>query len=471
MSSEGSGEGSGVAAAAAASADGSGGLESAEAGSAHAEEGLQPPSTPAHPSIHVAETGDLSATGTPHGDNSLRPLDSPFVGTGETPIGVAREHFEEAASPARDPQQEEAKAPPPLEEEDDDPTPPPPPIGLQFSEEEQARRRVLIQTYQSLASRKEAFVYRNALAQSSIAEMLRKRQKDPRREERDRSVENLEERYSKYLASMAGVEREAAAVAAAHATAMQALRDRLAAEEAAVTASTKAFLALKAETAQGAVLQRTGKPIPVPAVREMLGAEEAKERELVQCRLNHLRRLLRLRRSEEKLRQGEELGDGLHLIDFEQLKLENQTHNEKIEERNEDVMKLRNKIGNAVNILSHVKEALHFAEEENESLTTQLKTTEGLAAQQRDVLSRTKRVRDGLRDDNTRLKQQGGLVGDDLLLRDMETVYDGAASLRTRLQELHMQYEQVQRAITEARMLGSAGAQRTREGAPTIVME
>jgi len=31
----------------------------------------------------------------------------------------------------------------------------------------------------------------------------------------------------------------------------------------------------------------------------------------------------------------EDLGEGLHLIDFEQLKIENQTYNEKIEERNE----------------------------------------------------------------------------------------------------------------------------------------
>lgn len=29
------------------------------------------------------------------------------------------------------------------------------------------------------------------------------------------------------------------------------------------------------------------------------------------------------------------MADGLHLIDFEQLKIENQTYNEKIEERNE----------------------------------------------------------------------------------------------------------------------------------------
>lgn len=31
----------------------------------------------------------------------------------------------------------------------------------------------------------------------------------------------------------------------------------------------------------------------------------------------------------------EELAEGLHMIDFEQLKIENQTYNEKIEERNE----------------------------------------------------------------------------------------------------------------------------------------
>lgn len=35
--------------------------------------------------------------------------------------------------------------------------------------------------------------------------------------------------------------------------------------------------------------------------------------------------------------------EGLHLIDFEQLKIENQSLNEKIEERNEELVKLRKK--------------------------------------------------------------------------------------------------------------------------------
>ena len=52
------------------------------------------------------------------------------------------------------------------------------------------------------------------------------------------------------------------------------------------------------------------------------------------------------------MKQKEELADGLHLIDFEQLKIENQTYNEKIEERNEELLKLRKKITTTVQVIS-----------------------------------------------------------------------------------------------------------------------
>lgn len=42
-------------------------------------------------------------------------------------------------------------------------------------------------------------------------------------------------------------------------------------------------------------------------------------------------------------RDKEQLAEGLHLIDFEQLKIENQSLNEKIEERNDELIKLRKK--------------------------------------------------------------------------------------------------------------------------------
>ena len=48
---------------------------------------------------------------------------------------------------------------------------------------------------------------------------------------------------------------------------------------------------------------------------------------------------------------------GLHLIDFEQLKIENQTLNEKIEERNEELLKLRKKTTTTVQVPTRPKAA------------------------------------------------------------------------------------------------------------------
>jgi hypothetical protein len=55
-----------------------------------------------------------------------------------------------------------------------------------------------------------------------------------------------------------------------------------------------------------------------------MDAEKSLEVQFAAVRLQYLQRRNRLQQSEAALRAGEELGDGLHLIDFEQLKLENQ---------------------------------------------------------------------------------------------------------------------------------------------------
>ena len=68
----------------------------------------------------------------------------------------------------------------------------------------------------------------------------------------------------------------------------------------------------------------------------------------------------RLANKQKILTKKDQLADGLHLIDFEQLKIENQTLNEKIEERNEELDKLREKITKNVVIISHTREKLQF---------------------------------------------------------------------------------------------------------------
>ena len=63
---------------------------------------------------------------------------------------------------------------------------------------------------------------------------------------------------------------------------------------------------------------------------------------------------------ETQIKEKEQLAEGLHMIDFEQLKINNVDLNEKIEERNEDILKLRKKVTSTVQVLTHVKEKLQF---------------------------------------------------------------------------------------------------------------
>lgn len=144
----------------------------------------------------------------------------------------------------------------------------------------------------------------------------------------------------------------------------------------------------------------------------------------------------RIQKLDASLKAQEELAEGLHLIDFEQLKIENQTYNEKIEERNEELQKLRRKVTNTVQVLSQVKEKLQFVEAENQGQKVQLMAVESLVAQNRDILTRTKQARDKLRIDNQRLQQKCGLLGNTLLLRDFEEKVDAAEILKEKLEIL-----------------------------------
>lgn len=85
-------------------------------------------------------------------------------------------------------------------------------------------------------------------------------------------------------------------------------------------------------------------------MRQPLPADAAREEEVQRVRLKNIHLTNQLKRIEATLRAKEELAEGLHLIDFEQLKIENQSLNEKIEERNEELLKLRKKTTTTVQV-------------------------------------------------------------------------------------------------------------------------
>ena len=61
---------------------------------------------------------------------------------------------------------------------------------------------------------------------------------------------------------------------------------------------------------------------------------------------------VQVRKMEQQLHQKEDMGEVLHVVDFDQLKIENQQYLDRIEERNTELLRLKATTGKAVQVLT-----------------------------------------------------------------------------------------------------------------------
>ncbi|XP_048371236.1 coiled-coil domain-containing protein 96 [Sphaerodactylus townsendi] len=308
--------------------------------------------------------------------------------------------------------------------------------------EEQRQRAELVEQYRQLVVERSRLCHFTTKLQSRLAEMLNKvKGKERPRGELEQHISDKEQRYSRYLSMLQELRSQQQEEMAWYQQQMDALQEACDKKRAKVDAQWKAFQAAKKEVAVYTMGRRLGgKQAAKHQVDQIQAREESKEKEMTEVRLENIKLKHRIYKLEASLKAQEELAEGLHLIDFEQLKIENQTYNEKIEERNEELLKLRRKITNTVQVLTQVKEKLQFVEAENQGQKAQLMAVEALVAQKRDILTKTKQARDRLRTDNEKLHQKCGLLGDRVLLRDYEEKVSVAEVLKERLEVLKRQH-------------------------------
>ena len=116
---------------------------------------------------------------------------------------------------------------------------------------------------------------------------------------------------------------------------MDDLRTRCEVKQSLVDEERSEYNRLKKDAAAKSISVHTGRAPAAKDVEALMQREMQKELEVINVRLENIRLKNQLKKKEMELKAKEELGEGLHMIDFEQLKIENQTYNEKIEERNE----------------------------------------------------------------------------------------------------------------------------------------
>lgn len=71
---------------------------------------------------------------------------------------------------------------------------------------------------------------------------------------------------------------------------------------------------------------------------------------LARCHTLLLGFQVQVRKMEQQLHQKEDMGEVLHVVDFDQLKIENQQYLDRIEERNTELLRLKATTGKAVQV-------------------------------------------------------------------------------------------------------------------------
>merc|ERR1719183_1808860 len=190
------------------------------------------------------------------------------------------------------------------------------------------------------------------------------------------------------------------------------------------------FRDFKRQVARHAEYSRTGKKIPLKIIQEVEDFELDKDAEVEEVRGSNISLKNRLAKLEQALRKKDELADNLHVIDFEQLKIENQTLNEKIEERNEELHKLRKKTIVTVQIITHMREKVQFVQQEYQVLKRELAQLDQDLAAQRELVAKTKHERDDHRSEYGKLRQQTGITNSENLAKDYEQRADHIKTLK-----------------------------------------
>ncbi|CAF1961426.1 unnamed protein product [Rotaria magnacalcarata] len=318
---------------------------------------------------------------------------------------------------------------------------------VQDEPEVRISREELLARYQTAEAERDRLKSINLALQQRLADYLHKRKGADEipalNQGNERAVIEQTQRYQKYLSEIETLQDHIKHDQIDYELKRNSYEQQIQKKKERVEELKSDYVKLVREIALKAVFSRSGKSISNQEVDTYLTSLREKEEELIKTRHENIRLKNQLKKRELQLKSKEELAEGLHMIDFEQLKIENQTYSEKIEERNEELMKLRKKISTTVQILSHIKEKLHFVNEQRLQAAEVLGMKESEVKHKRDALATIKRRRDRLRQENQSLKQTSGLIGNEHLLRDYEDRYDEIGNCTNKLENLKKRHAEI----------------------------
>merc|ERR1712019_88169 len=122
----------------------------------------------------------------------------------------------------------------------------------------------------------------------------------------------------------------------------------------------------------GAVNPRTSKVIAERLTRSIEDKIRARDTLIEKLRLKNSTLKVQKKKLQLQLKQKEEMGEVLHEVDFNQLKIENQQYLEKIDEKNQELLRLKLMAGNTLQVLNSYKKKLQTLTVDAKKLQTDI---------------------------------------------------------------------------------------------------
>ncbi|KAK9885461.1 hypothetical protein WA026_010956 [Henosepilachna vigintioctopunctata] len=190
----------------------------------------------------------------------------------------------------------------------------------------------------------------------------------------------------------------------------------------------------------GLISTKTGKEIPNKVVEQLIRRQLNTTHETSVLRLKYITKRDEFAEKTAELKSLDNIGEDLSLMDYEQLKIENRSLADKLEEKEEELTKLRIKCRNAVQVMAHVREKAAALDADMDVLKEDFEEVNYEYIEMRERLNFCKTERDEIRNKTMKLKAASGLLTKPKLLLDMETSLEEAKLLEETLEKIKSEY-------------------------------
>lgn len=238
-------------------------------------------------------------------------------------------------------------------------------------EEVAVDRTPYYEKHEKLVSEITAEKLRNNILQKRLAKFFKRRKMDHVLKETDQQIDT-QERYWKKLDAY----EELSKLDSLQRTTITTKLDNLKLErESKCRDLQKMFEDLQIQekdTGYGLIHTKTGKPIPDKLVERMVHRQKQQMQTVGDMRLKYIQLKNVVAEKQNAISQLDKIGENLYLMDYEQLKVENRSYMDKMEEKDEELSRLRNKCQKTIQILAHMREKSAALESDISDLSEEL---------------------------------------------------------------------------------------------------